>query len=305
MKKEVYSDLMKEITEGKFVFTGELEPVKTTSLHEVLEGAKILKGHVVAANITDNPTAFAYMNALIPSYMIQKEAGLEAIYQMTTRDRNRIALTSDLLAAGTLGIKNVLALTGDHTTVGDNPQAKPVFDLDSASLVYLIRKMVDEGVDLNQNKIENPPKFHVGIAANPNADPLEPEILKIERKVKLGAEFVQTQCVYDMERAKRFMKAMSYLNIPVLIGVAPFKSIAMMKWMVKFVPGIYVPDEIQQRLLEAKEKRGKEAVFEENIEIFGEIVREIKSTTKAAGVHMMAVGFEWVVPKILDRSRES
>ena len=305
MKKAVYSDLMKEITEGKFVFTGELEPVKTTSLHEVLEGAKILKGHVVAANITDNPTAFAYMNALIPSYMIQKEAGLEAIYQMTTRDRNRIALTSDLLAAGTLGIKNVLALTGDHTTVGDNPQAKPVFDLDSASLVYLIRKMVDEGVDLNQNKIENPPKFHVGIAANPNADPLEPEILKIERKVKLGAEFVQTQCVYDMERAKRFMKAMSYLNIPVLIGVAPFKSIAMMKWMVKFVPGIYVPDEIQQRLLEAKEKRGKEAIFEENIEIFGELVREIKSTTKAAGVHMMAVGFEWVVPKILDRSRES
>jgi len=305
MKKEVYSDLMKEITEGKFVFTGELEPVKTTSLHEVLEGAKILKGHVVAANITDNPTAFAYMNALIPAYMIQKEAGLEAIYQMTTRDRNRIALTSDLLAAGTLGIKNVLALTGDHTTVGDNPQAKPVFDLDSASLVYLIRKMVDEGVDLNQNKIENPPKFHVGIAANPNADPLEPEILKIERKVKLGAEFVQTQCVYDMERAKRFMKAMSYLNIPVLIGVAPFKSIAMMKWMVKFVPGIYVPDEIQQRLLEAKEKRGKEAIFEENIEIFGELVREIKSTTKAAGVHMMAVGFEWVVPKILDRSRES
>ena len=305
MKKAVYSDLMKEITEGKFVFTGELEPVKTTSLHEVLEGAKILKGHVVAANITDNPTAFAYMNALIPSYMIQKEAGLEAIYQMTTRDRNRIALTSDLLAAGTLGIKNVLALTGDHTTVGDNPQAKPVFDLDSASLVHLIRKMVDEGVDLNQNKIENPPKFHVGIAANPNADPLEPEILKIERKVKLGAEFVQTQCVYDMERAKRFMKAMSYLNIPVLIGVAPFKSIAMMKWMVKFVPGIYVPDEIQQRLLEAKEKRGKEAIFEENIEIFGELVREIKSTTKAAGVHMMAVGFEWVVPKILDRSRES
>lgn len=305
MKKEVYSDLMREITEGKFVFTGELEPVKTTSLHEVLEGAKILKGHVVAANITDNPTAFAYMNALIPSYMIQKEAGLEAIYQMTTRDRNRIALISDLLAAGTLGIKNVLALTGDHTTVGDNPQAKPVFDLDSASLVYLIRKMVDEEVDLNENKIEDPPKFHVGIAANPNADPLEPEILKIERKVKLGAEFVQTQCVYDIERAKRFMEAMSYLDIPVLIGVAPFKSIAMMKWMVKFVPGIYVPDEIQQRLFEAKKRGGKEAIFEENIEIFGELVKEIKSTTKVAGVHMMAVGFEWIVPKILDHSRES
>lgn len=305
MKKEVYSDLMKEIAEGRFVFTGELEPVKTTSLQEVLEGAKILKGHVVAANITDNPTAFAYMNALIPSYMIQREVGLEAIYQMTTRDRNRIALVSDLLAAGALGIKNVLALTGDHTTVGDNPQAKPVFDLDSASLVYLIRKMVDDGVDLNKNKIENPPKFHVGIAANPNADPLDPEILKIERKTKMGAEFVQTQCVYDIERAKRFMESMSHLNIPVLMGIAPFKSIAMMKWMVKFVPGIYVPDEIQQRLYKAKEKGGKEAVFEENIEIFSEVVKEIRRTTNVAGVHMMAVGFEWIVPKILARSEES
>lgn len=305
MKKELYSDLMKEITEGKFVFTGELEPVKTTSLQEVLEGAEILKGHVVAANITDNPTAFAYMNALIPSYMIQREVGLEAIYQMTTRDRNRIALISDLLAAGALGIKNVLALTGDHTTVGDNPQAKPVFDLDSASLVYLIRKMIDEGVDLNNNKIENPPKFHVGIAANPNADPLEPEILKIERKAKMGAEFVQTQCVYDIERAKRFMESMSYLNIPVLIGIAPFKSIAMMRWMVKFVPGIYVPDEIQQRLYKAKEKGGKETVFEENIEIFGELVKEVRRTKNVSGVHMMAVGFEWIVPRIIARSKES
>ncbi|MDH5449453.1 MAG: methylenetetrahydrofolate reductase [Candidatus Bathyarchaeota archaeon] len=305
MKKPIYSNLMKEITEGKFVFTGELEPVKTTNLHEVLEGAKILKGHVVAANITDNPTAFAYMNALIPSYMIQKEAGLEAIYQMTTRDRNRIALTSDLLAAGALGIKNVLSLTGDHTTIGDNPQAKPVFDLDSASLVHLIRKMVDETIDLNNNKIEDPPKFHVGIAANPNADPLEPEILKIERKTKMGAEFVQTQCVYDIERAKRFMETMSNSNIPVLIGIAPFKSIAMMKWMVKFVPGIYVPDEMQQRLLEAKKRGGKEAIIEENIEIFSDLIKEIRKTTNAAGIHMMAVGFEWIVPKILEHSRKS
>ena len=305
MTKPVYSDLMKEIAKGKFVYTGELEPVKTTNLHEVLEGAKTLKGHVVAANITDNPTAFAYMNALIPSYMIQKDAGLEAIYQMTTRDRNRIALVSDLLAAGALGIKNVLALTGDHTTVGDNPQAKPVFDLDSASLVYLIRKMVDEAEDLNNNKIEDPPKFHVGIAANPNADPLEPEILKIERKAKMGAEFVQTQCVYDVERAKSFMEAVDYLNVPVLVGIAPFKSIAMMKWMVKFVPGIYVPDEIQQRLLEAKKRGGKEAIIEENIFIFSDLIKEIRKTTRAAGIHMMAVGFEWIVPKILERSRKN
>ncbi len=301
MAKPIFSELMRQISEGKFVFTGELEPTKTTSLKEIIEGAKTLKDHVVAINITDNPTAFAYMNSLVPSYIIQKEVGVEAVYQMTTRDRNRLALTSDLLAAGALGIKNILALTGDHVTVGDNPQAKPVFDLDSAGLVYLIRKMVDEGVDLNNNKIEEPPKFHVGVAANPNADPLEPEILKIERKVGVGAEFIQTQCVYDIEKAKTFLKEVSYLNTPVLVGIGPFKSIAMMKWMMKFVPGITVPDEIKERLLKAKEK-GKEAVFQENVEIFGEMIREIRKTTNAAGAHIMAIGFEWIVPKIIERS---
>jgi len=300
-KREAYSDLMKQIIDGKFVFTGELEPVKTTNLHEVIEGAKILKGHVVAINITDNPTAFGYMNALAPSYLIQKEAGVEAVYQMTTRDRNRLALLSDVLAAGALGIKNILVLTGDHTTVGDTPQSKPVFDLDSATFVYMLRKVIDEGTDLNGNKIGDPPKFNIGIAAAPNADPLEPEILKIERKVKLGVDFIQTQCVYSVEQAKRFLDASSHLKTPILIGVAPFKSIAMMDWMIKFVPGIKVPNEVEQRLRRAKEK-SKEAFLEENVETFGEMIREIRKTTDAAGIHMMAVGFEWIVPKIIERS---
>jgi len=299
-KREAYSELMKQIMDGKFVFTGELEPVKTTNLHEVIEGAKTLKGHVTAINITDNPTAFGYMNAIVPSYLIQREAGVEAVYQMTTRDRNRLALVSDVLAAGMLEIKNILVLTGDHTVVGDTPQAKPVFDLDSATFTYMLRKIIDEGVDLNGNKIENPPKFNIGIAAAPNADPLEPEILKIERKVKLGVDFVQTQCVYGVEQAKRFLDAASYLKTPILIGVAPFKSLAMMDWMIKFVPGIKVPEEVEQRLRKAKEK-SKEAFLETNVEIFGEMIREIRKTTNAAGIHMMAVGFEWIVPKIIER----
>jgi len=302
MANEAYSELMKSLGENRFTFTGELEPVKTTNLHETLEGAKALKGHVVAANVTDNPTAFAYMNALVPCYIIQKDIGLEAVYQVTVRDRNRLALVSDLLAASALGIKNVLALTGDHIVVGDNPQAKPVYDLDSATFVYLLRKMMDEGIDLNNNKIDQPPKFCIGMAANPNADPLEPEILKIERKVKLGAHFVQTQAVYDVELAKKFMDAVSYLKVPVLMGVAPFKSIAMMEWMVKFVPGILVPQEIQDRLKKAKERGGKEAVYEENIGIFGELIKGIKKTTNASGIHIMTIGFEWIVPKIIDRS---
>ncbi|MDH5481944.1 MAG: methylenetetrahydrofolate reductase C-terminal domain-containing protein [Candidatus Bathyarchaeota archaeon] len=300
-KPEAYSELMKQIMDGKFVFTGELEPVKTTNLHEVIEGAKILKGHVVAVNVTDNPTAFGYMNALVPSYLIQEKGDLEAVYQMTTRDRNRLALLSDVLAAGALGIKNILVLTGDHTVVGDTPQSKPVFDLDSATFTYMMRKVIDEGVDLNGNKIENPPRFNIGIAAAPNADPLEPEILKIERKVKLGVDFIQTQCIYTVEQAKRFLDAIGYLKTPVLIGVAPFKSQAMMDWMIKFVPGIKVPGDVEQRLRRAKQK-SKEAFLEENVEIFSELIGEIRKTTSAAGIHMMAVGFEWIVPKIIERS---
>lgn len=300
-KREAYSDLTRQIRDGKFVFTGELEPVKTTNLHEVIEGAKLLKGHVVAINITDNPTAFGYLNALVPSYLIQKEAEVEAVYQMTTRDRNRLALLSDVLAASALGIKNILILTGDHTTVGDTPQSKPVFDLDSTTFTYMLRKVIDEGLDLSGNRIEEPPKLNLGIAAAPNADPLEPEILKIERKVKLGVDFIQTQCVYGVEQAKRFLDAAAYLKTPIIIGVAPFKSLAMMNWMIKFVPGIKVPEGVEQRLRKAKEK-SKEVFLEQNIEIFGELIRGIRKTTNAAGIHMMAVGFEWIVPKIIERS---
>jgi 5,10-methylenetetrahydrofolate reductase len=299
--REAYGELMKELNKGKFVFTGELEPMKTTNLHEVIESAKILRGHVAAINVTDNPTAFGFFNGLVSSYLVQKESGVEAVFQITTRDRNRIALLSDVLAAGTLGIKNILAITGDYTTVGDMPQAKPVFDLDSATLVYMLRKVVDEGLDLNGNKIDGPPKFNIGIGASPNADPLEAEILKIERKVKLGVDFIQTQCVYSVEQAENFMKAVSYLKTPVLLGIAPFKSQAMMDWMIKFVPGIKVPPDLEQRLRKARE-RSKEAFLEENIESFANLIGEIRRTTNASGLHLMAVGFEWVLPKIIEKS---
>lgn len=300
-KKEAYSKLMKQLAEGKFVFTGELEPEKITDLNEVLEVAKMLKDHVVAVNVTDNPTAFGYINALAPSYLVQRDAGLESIFQITTRDRNRLALLSDVLAASALGIKNILAISGDHTTVGDTPQAKPVFDLDSATFVYMLRKVVDEGVDLNGNVIENPPKFNIGIGASPNADPLEPEIMKLERKVRLGVDFIQTQCVYSVEQAKRFLSATSHLKTPILLGVAPFKSLAMMDWMIKFVPGIKVPSDLESRLRKAREK-SKEVFLEENIEIFSQLVRELRKTTSSSGVHLMAVGFEWIVPQIIERS---
>jgi methylenetetrahydrofolate reductase (NADPH) len=288
MTREAFSELTKAIQAGTFVYTGEIEPVKTTSLEETLDTAKILKGHVIAANITDNPTAFAYMNALIPSYIIQKEIGLEAVYQVTVRDRNRLAITADLLAASALGIKNVLALS---------------YDLDSTALVDLLRKMVDDGTDIKGNKIDQPPKFNFGIAGNPNADPLEPEILKIERKIELGADFMQTQAVYDVDLMKEFVKQVSRLKVPVIVGIAPFKSRGMMDWMVKNVPGIVVPEDIQKSLLAAREK-SREAFLDENLKIFGDLIKEIRNTPNVSGLHIMTIGFEWIVPKLIEKANQ-
>jgi 5,10-methylenetetrahydrofolate reductase len=243
------------------------------------------------------------MNALIPSYFIQKEIGLEAVYQVTVRDRNRLAITADLLAASALGIKNVLALSGDHTTVGDDPGTKPVYDLDSTALVDLLRKMVDDGTDIKGNKIDQPPKFNFGIAGNPNADPLDPEILKIERKIELGADFIQTQAVYDVDLMKEFVKQVSRLKVPVIVGIAPFKSRGMMDWMVKNVPGIVVPEDIQKSLLAAREK-SKEAFLDENLKIFGDLIKEIRNTPNVSGLHIMTIGFEWIVPKLIEKANQ-
>ena len=300
-KRVAHSALAKQMMDHEFVFTGELEPMKITNLQEIVDEAKMLKKHVTAINITDNPTAFGFVNALVPSYMIQREAGVEAVYQMTARDRNRLALFSDILAAGTLGIRNILVLTGDYTTVGDTPQAKPVFDLDSATFLYMLRKIIDEGTDLNGNRIENPPKFNVGVAASPNAEPFEAEALKIERKVRMGVDFIQTQCVYSLDQASMFLDATAYLKTPVILGLAPFKSLAMMDWMIKYVPGIKVPQELELRLRRAREK-SKEDFRDENVRIFAEMVHDIRRQTKTAGLHMMSVGFEWIIPQIVERS---
>ncbi len=299
--RQVFSKLMRSLAERRFTITSEVEPTKTASLEGVIEAARTLKNRVTAVNITDCPAGLAYMSPLVPAIVIQREVGLEVVYQVTCRDRNRIAIFGDLLAASAAGIRNILALTGDHPALGDLPKTKPVFDLDSQQLVYMIRKMVDEGVDLAGNRIEPPPKFHVGVAAAPAAEPLEPEIIKLERKVKIGAEFVQTQAVYDIEIAKRFLGETRHLDIPILIGVCPPRSYGMAKWMVANLPGIVIPDELMERFRRA-EARGKEALFQENVEIFSELVRELRRTTEVAGVHIMAPGYEGVVPEVVRRA---
>jgi len=302
-EEKIFSDLMREIKAGKFVFTGELEPEKTTDLSDMIEATKPLKGYVVACNVTDGPRACAYMSSLVASYILQRETGIEMIYQLVCRDRNLIALTADLLGAGALGIRNVLALAGDHTSLGDTPEAKPVFDVDSAQLTYLIKRMVDEGVDMYGAKIHNPPKFHVGVAANPNANPLEPELLKVERKVTAGADFIQTQVVFDIDLAKDFVKEVEKLNIPVLVGIFPMKNYGIAKFFDQNVPGVSVPRELLERLKKVSEIEDKkvrnEKYDEVNLDFFTSFVKELKKT-KAAGCHIMAVRYERLIPKLVE-----
>lgn len=304
---ETHSNLMEKISEGEFVFTGELEPEKTTDLSKLVESVRAMVGCVTACNVTGNPQSMAYMSSLVASHVVQKDAGMECVYQLRCSDRNRIALFSDLLGASCLDIKNVLALTGDHTAIGDTPQGMPVFDLDSAQLVYMIRKMVDEGVDLNRNPIHNPPKFHVGVAGNPNADPLEPEILKIGRKVEAGAEFVQTQVVFDMERAEDFLKGIAEYNIPTLIGIFPLKTYGVADYFDKYIPGVSVPSELMEQMRDAREKiedkaRRKEKYAEINLEYFEDFIKNLMKSP-AAGVHVMAVGYEVIVRELITRAR--
>lgn len=300
-----YSGFMKALREGRFVFTGEIEPKKTVKLDDVVRSAKILKSHVVACNVTDNPRARAYLSSIVASYVIQRDVGLESICHITVRDRNRLALISDLLGASALGIRNVLVISGDHTTGGDNPGALPVYDIDPTQFVQMVRRMVDEGLDLNGNPIEGEVMLHVGVVGNPNAEPFEVELHKVERKILAGAEFIQTQIVFEIERAKRFVKELEGSSVPVLIGIFPCKSYKVAEFISRKIPGISVPVDYIEALKKAEEPgnpaKNKERLDEVNIEYFSEFIGELKKTTKTAGIHLMTIGYEEIVGKITDQ----
>jgi len=303
-KRPAYSQLVKDIRAGKFVLTGELEPEKVTGLEEILVSARAMKPYVVAANVTDNPLAYAYMNSLVPSWVVQKEVGLETVYQMTVRDRNRLALTSDILAASYLGIKNILAISGDHTVLGDNKGAISVYDLDSAQFVYMLHKMIDEGVDVAGNEIHGNVEINVGIAANPNADPLMPEVLKVGRKTKIGADFIQTQTMFDIDKTKEFLKEAEKYKCPTLIGVFPLKSYGIADFFDRFIPGVSVPKELLASMKKAKKEPDKEKrkqLYDEvNLEFFRPFIKEVRKTTSAAGIHVMAVMYERIFEPLLE-----
>jgi len=242
-EKKIYSKLGEMLAKGEFILTGELEPEKTCDLSHTIQEAKEMAPYVVAANVTDSPLGIVTINSMAASHIIQKEAGLEVIWQLTVRDVNKLGIAGMIMGGHALGLRNVLSLTGDHPALGDMPETKPVFDLDSATLVKLVREMVDSGT-INGHEIENPPTFHVGAAANPNSDPMESEILKIGRKAEAGCEFIQTQVVYDLDRTIEFLTEINKYNVPILLGIFPMKSYGIAKGFDTFVPGVDVPKDI-------------------------------------------------------------
>ena len=281
---------------GEFVVTAEVGPPKGIHVDGLVEEAKkCLKG-VHAVNVTDNQSSVMRLGSLATCKVL-KDAGLNPIFQLTCRDRNRIALQSDLLSAAMLGIDNVLALTGDHTKMGDHPQAKPVFDLDSVSLLHTMCEL-EKGVDLGGNAlVGEPPKFAKGAVVSPCSDSVDAQLVKMERKVMAGAEYFQTQAVFESEKFIKFMETAKQFGKPVQIGIIIPKSAGMCKFMNRNVAGVHVPDEMINELAADKEK-AKAGIT--GVEIAARIIRECKPYCQ--GVHIMALGWEDKIPALLEQA---
>ena len=279
-----------KIHAGKFIVTSEIGPPKGTDVKEILDDAELVKNRVDAINVTDLQSSMMKVGSLAVCRLL-KERGIEPIFQLTCRDRNRLALQSDLLSASILGIENVLILTGDYPTLGDHPEAKPVFDLGSVQLLETA-KMLASGKDMKGNPLKGTPKFCLGAVVNPGADPLEPEIIKMEQKVKAGAEFFQTQAVYDIELFRNFIDAARHVKVPIFAGIVLLKSAGMARYMNKNVAGVVVPEDIIKEMDTAKDKAAA------SIAMAGRIIRELKPL--CCGVHIMPIGWDRKVPQVLD-----
>ena len=286
------SNLQQAFESGKFVVTAEAGPLKGTDTKELEEIAQVLKGKVDAVNVTDQQSSVMRLGSLAVSHLLTGW-GLEPIYQLTCRDRNRIALQSDLLSAAVLGIKNCVALTGDLPSSGDHPQAKPVYDLDSVQLLSVI-KGLNEGKDMMGNELKGKTEFYFGAVVNPGADneaSYELQILKMEKKIAAGAKFFQTQAIYDPKSFEKFVKRVEQYKVPILAGVIPLKSAGMAKFMNKSVAGINVPQSMIDRITKSEDKA------KTGVEMCAEIIKELKGM--AQGVHIMAIGWEKTVPDII------
>lgn len=295
------SNLEKILEAGHFAFTGELGPPRGTSAEEVRKKASYLKGNVDSVNITDNQTAVVRMSSWAACLILIQE-GIEPNFQMVCRDRNRLAMQSDILGAYAHGIRNMLCLSGDHQKFGDHPTAKGVFDIDSIQLIGMVKKMRDEGKFFSGGDLEEPPKLFIGAASNPFAVPYEFRAHRLAKKIAAGADFIQTQCIYNMARFREFMKQAVDMGLHekcyILAGVTPMKSVGMARYMATQVPGMDVPDALIERLRGA----GKGKVAEEGIKIALEQIEEFKEMEGVAGVHLMAIEWEHRVPEIAERA---
>lgn len=280
-----------KLLQEKFLVTSEIGPPKGIETQTLLEDAELIRNRVDAINVTDLQSSCMRLGSLVTCHLL-KQKGFEPIFQVTCRDRNRLALQSDILSAAALGLENILALTGDHPSLGDHPQAMPVFDLDSVQLIQVIRTL-ELGKDMAGNDLEGqPPKFCVGAVVNPGADPLEPQILKMEKKIEAGAEFFQTQAIYDIKIFENFLMKTKYLKTKILAGIVLLKSAGMAKYMNSNVAGVCVPDNFIKEMQETKDK------VRTSVDIAARLIKDLKPMCQ--GVHIMPIGWDKKVPLVLD-----
>ena len=301
MSAKTPSRLEKILDAGHMAVTSECGPPRGSDIEEVVEKAELIKDHVDAINITDNQTSVTRLCSLAACIRL-KLMGLEPTLQMVTRDRNRIALQSDILGAAAFDIHNILCLSGDHQQFGDCPQGQNVFDLDSMQLIQTVKLMRDEGKFLGGDEINRPPRLFIGAAANPFADPFEIRVPRLAKKIAAGVEFIQTQCIYNLDKFELWMKNARdrglHEKVYILAGVTPFKSAGMAKYMKNRVPGMDVPDDVVKRMSGVS----KEKQAEEGIDICVESIQRLKEVEGVRGFHIMAIDWEEKVPEISERS---
>ena len=301
------SNLEKALYNGQFAVTAELGPPKSVDLDLIKNKADLLKGYVDAVNITDNQTAIVRVSSIATAKLVL-DMGIEPIIQMTCRDRNRLSIQSDILGAYLLGIRNMLCLTGDHQCFGNHPTAKHVFDLDSIQLIQMVKDMRDERIFACGEEIKNSkkaevkePRMFIGAAANPFADPFEFRVTRLEKKINAGVDFIQTQCIYDMERFEKWMgqirNAGLHEKCKILAGVTPLKSAGMARYMRDKVAGVTVPNYYVERIAKAKNPKT------EGINICIEQIKQLRELEGVAGVHIMAIEWEAKVPEIVEKAQ--
>ncbi|TDA64525.1 MAG: methylenetetrahydrofolate reductase [Clostridia bacterium] len=294
------SKLERLLNEGRFVVTGEIGPPKHAGGDGIKHHVELLKNHVDAMNLTDNQTAIVRLSSIAAAAHVLA-AGGEPVIQMTVRDRNRIALQSDLLGAYSLGVRNVLCLSGDHQSFGNHPTAKNVYDIDSIQLVQTVKGLRDEKKFLCGEEIkEHEPRFFIGAVANPFGDPFAYRVLRLEKKVNAGADFIQTQAIFDMDRFEKFMAMVRerglHKRVKILAGVMPLKSVGAARYMQKSVSGMIVPDPIIDRMKGAGDPKA------EGVEICVEQIKHLQTIEGVAGVHIMAVMWEDIIPTIVEKA---